>query len=380
MPVSTFGNWLNLSKPQPLSGPEHIINEATKRNFTFARMWKGRPKKALRGGEYITERVKLVARNSFRTYEPGEIRTPGRSNTISILKYNWAFYESDGTYTHQEVEFNGNGDQLIAFKNFRESLMQDLITDHANGFEGIFWKRPDATTMEAQTNNPKPEAFSFLSYIVEDNDGTNSYLPPGWSANQTTLANIVPNDYEAWRNVVKTYDHTDPYGSSGIFQALDAAFQDIEFDNIPNYQRYGESDDLQRLFIFTNGNGRSIYQEGLREGNDQFRAGPQDPAYGRPVFMGVPIDRCSELDTNLLNETNSGYTDAPYTTGQPRYFLVNGNHLYPVGHENHFFERVGPIDGGATQRDIDAMFMESRVQNVCTSRRRQAVVRPANRT
>jgi hypothetical protein len=372
MPVSSFGNFLQLARSQPLLGPDEIINDASKHTYTVGKMIKNRPGQAIQGGSNITERVKLLARNSYREYLPGEERNPGRSNTLVPLTWPYRFAESDIAYTQAEVEMAVAKDgQKTAYKNLRRSLRMDAAQDHWDGIESRLWRVPSYTDMELDTAGAAGKPYSIPAYITE----STTHTAPGWT-NTNNLAGAAPATYENWRNQREDYDSANPFGDNGIFAAMDRMFLDLRWDQAPRNKEAFEDPGLDRLMVFTNKEGVTLFSQGLRNANDSTRAGPQDPAYGKPQFNGVPIDWSAELDTNLLDQASDSYTTQAYPTGKPRYFFINAKYMYPVFHRSYFMAEKGPFDGGARQWDTEALFYVSWWNLICTSRRRQGIVFP----
>lgn len=374
MPVSAFGNFIQLAREQPLLGPDEIVNDASKHTYTIGKMIQNRGSRVIQGGSRIVERVKLLSRSSYREYLPGEERNPGRTTTNVSLQWPFRFSESDIAYTDAEVMMcvaNAGGNQRVAYKNLRRSLRQDAADDHWSGMEARLWRQPSYADMEQDTQGSAGKPFSIPAYITESNN-----VPPSWGANNT-IAGASPATYDNWDNQRESYDSTTPYGTSGIFPAFDKMFLDLRWDQPPKNKEMFESPSLDRLMIFTNKEGVTIFQQGLRQANDQTRAGPQDPAYGKPQFLGVPIDWASELDTSQLDESAGSYTSQAYPTGKPRYFFLNAKYLFPVFHSERFMYEKGPIDGGAKQHDTEVLFYVSWWNLICISRRRQGIIYPA---
>ncbi len=370
--ASAFSNWLSLNREAILTGPKDIVNDVSKRSYLMATMLRGRKLKGdiIRSGTYITERVKLHQLGSFRSYIPGETRSPSRNKTIETINYGWRFHESDVPYTDAEIDLS-QGDRLTIYKNFEHSIMMDLKQDHLDGLEESWWRKPNQTTMDTQSTQGG-DMYSIPAWVVEDD----TYMAPGWT---TSLGGIGPAAVDNWRNARETYLSSafdDP--DTGLFQAMDLMSLDIRFEAVPNFTAYMESDNLNKLCIATNKDGRAKFSGLCRSGNDRFRAGPQDPAYGSPVWQGVPVKYFAELDTVELDQSSGSYTSQAYPAGKPRYFFLNFKYLYPVFHSSHFLEVTDPIKGGITQRDAWAIFMVSWCNLVCRSRRRQGIVYPSD--
>ena len=376
MVVSAFGQWVNLTREAPLTNADDIVNDAAKRNYFFGRLMKNRGADVIRdaAGQYFVDKIKLTDSGGFINYQPGDERTYSRTNTSKTIQIPFRFHENSTLYTQAEVMFNDGKDQETIWKNFKRSLMQDLYTAHWNGLESRAWARPDGDIMEPNSATPGL-MYSIPAFITENENGSTPYLAPGWGS-QTTLQQVNPGTESNYRNAVIRYDHTAPYGSSGIFQAMDNMMLTIRFDPPPSKSEYFENADLNRLMIVTNKNGVNVYSQGLRESNDQTRAGPQDPSYGKPQFKGIPIEYAAQLDEALLDETTGVYSGTAYPDGKPRYFFINGNYLFPVFHKSKMMDLVGPIDGGAARPDTEVLLLDTWCNFVCRSRKRQGIIAP----
>jgi hypothetical protein len=372
--VSVFGNWLALNRDAALTTGEHIVNDAVQNTYLLGEMMRGRDiMEVVRGGRYISERVKLADQGNFRTYSPGEDRNPRRAPTIRTIFFDWRFMENDIPYTDAELTL-GEGDEFTRFQSFSQSLRQELKTDHFNGMEALLTARPDATLMEGIGNRPG-QMNSIFHFIWEDDaDQNGDFHPPGY----TVIAGLNPATEERWRNAVERYDSTQiDHPHLGIFAAFDTMFLRLRFIPPPRAEDYFENDDLRKLKVLSNLDGVNLYQQLLREGNDHFRAGPQDPSYGSPVFKGIPIIWISNLDDELLEvDASNAYTGNPWPAGRPRFVCINCMFLYPVFHPANFMKVTDPVNGGIRQRDTDSLFMVSWCNVVCKSRQRQGMIAP----
>lgn len=365
--LSAFTNYILANREARLTGPREIINDAVPNNFLLGKMLKRRSiKDVVRSGTHIEDRIKLLNQGNFGPYVPGSIRTLNRRQTIFANKWAWRTYENHLPVLETELDMS-EGDEYTVFKRYKDTLDTDLMTDHIQGLESLLWNRPNATTMESMTLQGG-DMYSILCYVTE-----NGLAPPGW----TTVAQLAPATYENWRNPFETYDASNiDHITNGIFAAFDRAHPRIGYEVPEGKAQYYENDDLNKLIICTNLNGRTLYSQLLRAGNDSHRAGPQDPSYGNPVWQGVPVMWANALDTANVDQSGGSYTEQPYPTGRPRYFMLNCKYIFPVFHPKHMMNKRDPINAGALQRDVDALYVESWGNLICRSRKRHAVIRP----
>lgn len=376
--VSAFNNYLVNTREARLTGPREILNELTKNTYVFGEMARGRDGGiAIQSGREISDTVKVTPFSNSRTYTPGDDRTSTRGATDQRIFVPWRFHETERPYTEAEIDLN-EGDEFTQFKNLEASLMTDLHTDHINFLETQLWQAPDFNNMESRTVQPGL-MYSIPAFVTES-----GLQAPTSNGTWTTVAGLNPSNESNWRNKVSTYDSANPDDPrTGLFAAFDNLLPQIHFEVPGGYEKYMTNDDLRALKIFTNLDGMNLFQSLLRSGNDQTRAGPQDPAYGMPQFKGIPIQYVSELDTALLDETGAvinttvgTYTTQAYPTGKPRFFCINAKFLKVVFHKKHMMRETDPISGGIKQRDVMSVFMESWCNIFPKSRRRHGIIRP----
>lgn len=382
--VSAFGNYLVNTREARLTGPRELLNELTKNTYLFAEMARGKDGGvAIQSGTEISDTVKISPFSNSRNYAPGDTRTTTRGATDKRIFVPWRFTETDRPYTEAEIDLN-EGDEFTQFKNLEASLMTDLHTDHINFNEESLWRLPDATNMENRSAGVGLPQYSIPSIITESGG-----VAPTNTGAWTTIASINPLTEVNWRSRVSTYDSANPDDpNNGLFAAFDNLMPQLEFVVPGGFEKYMENDDLRAMKIVTNLDGLNLFQSLLRSGNDQTRAGPQDPAYGMPQFKGIPIKYISTLDTALLDETGATawnattapaigtYTNQAYPKGKPRFFFINAKYLKVVFHKKHMMRETDPISGGVQQRDTMSVFVESWWNLFPKSRKRHGMVRP----
>ena len=383
--VTAFGNYLVNTREARLTGPRDLLNELTLNTYLFAEMAKGKDGGvAVQSGTEISDTVKISPFSNSRNYAPGDNRTTTRGATDKRIFVPWRFTETDRPYTEAEIDLN-EGDEFTQFKNLEASLMTDLHTDHLNFCEASLWAKPDATAMENRNAGVNLPQYSIPCFVTESGG-----VPPTNTGAWTTLAQINPSTEVNWRSKVATYDSANPDDpNNGLFAAFDNIMPQLDYMVPGGYEKYIENDNLKALKILTNLDGLNLFQSLLRSGNDQTRAGPQDPSYGKPVFKGIPIDYISTLDTAELDETGAvvgtatvaptagTYQSQAYPAGKPRFFFVNARYLKIVFHRKHMMRETDPIHGGVSQRDTMSVFVESWWNLFPKSRRRHGIIRPA---
>lgn len=366
--ISQYSTWFTITREKQLGGPRSLINAVSKNTYLMGDMLAGRKDgEVVQSGSMIVFHTMLDLASNFGPYVPGTPRTPSRGEGVTRGKVPWRFNENHFPYTDADILLN-EGDEEARFISFRHTMMQILHTAHYNGLENQLSARPNSATMESLTASPGAP-YSIPCFVSEN---SSTYLPPSWS----TIHQIDPATKTNWRNYIGGYNPAAVDGRDGIFMAMHRSFLKIKFNQPPNAKQYFESDNLRKLKILTNLDGHTMYAWLLQHGNDRFMAGAQDPAYGSPVFLGVPVTYWSNLDSVLLDETAGSYTGTAYPEGYPRYFMLNLEYLYPIFHTEKFMDLSEPKDGGATMPDAMVIYFTSWYNLVCTDRRRHAIICP----
>jgi hypothetical protein len=388
--VSGFLNYLVNTRETRVFSATKIINALALQAYMLGEMIRGsngEMAKAKSSGREFRETVKLVPFSNTRTFLPGDERTPTRGTEDTPIIAPWRFHETNRPINDYEIDTN-EGDMYAQFKDLKTSIMQGLYTDHINFMEAQLWAVPDGPNMENRNPSPTNKMYSLPVTITES-----GRQPPtsvwGAAAATVTIQAASPFTLTNWRNPVATYDSTqldDP--QTGLFSAFDELMARLNFTPPPGYEKYMENDDLRALKICTNLDGLNAFQALLRDSNNSTRAGPQDPAYGMPVFKGIPVKWIPQLDLSLLDETGAvssplasvaegTYTGQAYPAGKPRFFFVNARYLKSIFHPQHMMRETDPITGGARQRDVNTVFLESVMNPMNFDRRRSGLIRPA---
>lgn len=388
--VSGFLNYLVNTRESRVFSATKIINALAKQAYLMGEMIRGGSgdmAKAKSAGREFRETVKLVPFSNSRTFLPGDQRTPTRGTEDTPIIAPWRFHETNRPINDYEIDTN-EGDQYVVFKDLKTSITQGLYTDHINFLEAQLWAVPDGANMENRNPSPTNKMYSIPSLITESGRQAPTAV---WGAAgaAVTIQAASPFTLTNWRNQVSAFDSAnvdDP--QTGLFSAMDELMAKLQFTPPPGYEKYMENDDLRALKIVTNLDGLNMFQALLRDSNNSTRAGPQDPSYGMPQFKGIPVKWIPAIDEALLDETGAvssplasvaegTYTNQAYPAGKPRFYFINCAYLKAIFHPNHMMRETDPITGGAVQRDVNTVFLESVMNPMCFDRRRQGLIRPA---
>lgn len=380
MPLTAFGQWVNSTRETLLTDPKYIVNEVSAQSYTLARLIdQGNAFRNVRAGKSIVERVKVLDQGTYTAYSPGQPRSPTRINPIRNIEYKWTFGESSVLYTDAEVELNEGGSEYEQFKSFRTGFRQDGITDHINGVEAALWAAPATATMVAPSGATAQVPMSIPCFVTEDEVRFRPPSTPWADSAAPSVAGIDPTTVTAWRNALVRYDSTqkaDPY--TGIIAGLDSLMVQLNFQSLGKAGDAFQFTNLGDLTIFTNRDGLNNVQALYRNAQDEYVT-KKDAAYFGVMHNGVPVVYVSALDTAALepnaSTSASTYTGA-YTTGKPRFFVINRKFLAPIWHPKNFMNEKEAIPGGITGRDTEAIFYVSWWLIACNSRRRQGLLAP----
>lgn len=382
--VTPFANYLVNTRQARFKGPKDIVNELTLQNYTFPDFMRNeRSGVTVKGGSELRDVIKITEFSNFRPYIPGEVRTPSRGPTDQEYIVPWRFFENDRPVTDVEVSTNKD-DAYAQFKDFEHSLMMDLQTDHGNGLEFQLWQRPNQALMAARAQTPGALMLSIPAVMTE-----NGVSAPGWGATNP-IQELRPDLNPRWRNQVAVYDQTDPeHPYDGVLAAFTDCVNKTRYKSWKGKEQWMQGSSSMVNYgacFYTSLGGLNLYQNLLRASNDHTRFGPQDPAYPHPLFNRIPVKHCAALDEALLDQTGAvtgdpaqpgTYSGTPYPANRPRFFFVVYEWLKLWFKKGKLFNEDGPKDGGAIQRDVNTMFIESHCNTFTRSRRRLCIIRPA---
>jgi hypothetical protein len=396
--LSLFGQFINATRDTKLTDASFLINEAQSQSYVLSHfLRKSSPFRNIRGGTRITERVKVTDQGNFAEYNPGDQRVLTRINTMRSLNFEWAFNESNISYTEQEIMLNAGDGDVDMYKNLKKSFRQDALSDHVNGLESRMFAAPNFALQETVSASDRRKAYSIPCFITENGLAPVTVVPATSTTTAfTTLAGQDPaNADNTWfRNQVSSYDSTSwatiSAANTGILAAMDDMDVKLNFKPVPqNANGTFQEDSGDKIVIFTNRIGLNYIRQLYRTGQDTYTSGRggnggTDAAYSRVQYNGREIEYVTALDTEPLGGTNNSanaggtFTSTGVAYVNPRYFWVNTKHLFPVFHKQRFMYEREAMDGGVMAPDTEVIFYNTWWQFVCNSRRRNGIVRPAS--
>jgi len=339
---------------------DQMLNEATKPTyFIFSRAVQDK-QQMFKGGEKLTDIIQGEDPGSAEFYHPNQTFNPSNTDTGTQVSVPWAFLKGDYVIIHEARELNQGDPSALA--NYVYHKEQGCLVSKVNRMEKSVWDDPDAGRMEAD-NLSDEEArlpYSIKSFVTRDGlapSSSNGGVASGtndWS----TVQGVNPSNKTWWQNKTATYSAADPNDpNDGIIPAFDEMLEEVHFDMPGPLQQYQQVDPRnQRQVICTSKDGRQQFRKALRAVNDEMNE-LHDPATGSPMYSGIPVLRISELDGD-------------FTAGQPDYFWLNLDYLFPFFHTDYFFlEDVEP--GGANDPNKTVVYKFTWCNWFCRSRRRQ---------
>lgn len=381
--VDVFRDLVNNTNSTVFTGPDQIINDATLHRNYFTRFEHsgGDRSKMMQAGPNIVETIFLSGVQRATFYSPdADSFSYQRDDVLSNWLIPWRFLFTHKTWTDHEIVLNTGGLSGGALKDKLKSIDKGkdmaVITDLVDTLESTAWAPPSATQMEAVTGK-KPN--SILCFVTELSSG----LPPGYAtAGTTTVQNIAPGTYSNWKNQRASYTDLPKVGTD-LFRAMSQGMRQSEWHQMPYRPDLSTGPDLNGFCWFTDNEGVMNYEDSLRLSQDEFKNGSsgQDPHYGMPTFRGAPVKYVSALDGASVWPTGSGgalstSADTTNSNAGPRYVGLTAEHIKCVWHSGMYM-RKKPSFNPDDQPHVNVQTLDTWLNRVCTSRRRQCIVYPS---
>ena len=400
--LSVFNDFATATGPAYITGPEQIVNEATKQNYLLRRYLKGKgPEEVLQGGKTIKDAILFDEDSTFQYYQPNETFTWKNPQVLSEYEINWRFCVDHMSWTDAEIELNigaglSRSARHQAFKRLLRVKEQRLWTSLLNGMEDGIFAVPNTAQMESAAGT---RPYSIPAFITEDGQLPRDADTTQWS----TVEGISPTTQAKWRNQVEYYDHvergfaTADDQSKDLIAAFDRMYLSVKFMAPPTRQEYFENDNLYRQFIACSKAGITQYEQLMRSRQDRFAApSMHDPAFLKPTYGGIELEYVSALDSAKLYKKagastmhaegaeanlSSGTTDRGDGVEEgyagPRYWWINANYLTPVFHSKRYMTKH-PVLTHPNQPFTHVQPIDCWMNMVCRSRRRQGIICPTD--
>ena len=405
-PLEVFDDFMLSTGPAIFSGPEELINEATKNTYILSRFLRGKDMSAVvQGGSKIRDQIFFDEESTFQDYIPNESFTYENPQVLDQWEIPWRFSVAHMSWTDQEIGLN-SGDmsrsaRFHKYKTLKRSKEMNLWTSMMNGLEEQLWASPDAGEMETTTGRTP---YSISSLVNEHSaarfagfGGTAAEHPgmdPVWiAAGGSTVQGINPTTQRKWQNQKEIYVEAGTQGTNlHLFQAMDRMWKKLRFDALPVYANFSERP-TNPGFIACSLSGSTQYENALRQNQDWFRYGGQDAAYPHPTYRNVDVIYISDLDEAALYTKGSGVAyaaedgvealtgDAPSATeglgfNGPRYYFLNGKYMKKTIHRERYFTKKEPFSPSSQPYTRICPVDIWHNNNVC-SRQRLGIISPA---
>jgi len=374
-PLAEFTDFMSVTDFHVLTGPDVIQVEAFENSYILDRFMRGTDmSQTIQSGSKIKDFIMFDEANTFTSFQPNETFTWENPQVLNEWEVPWRFHLDHMSWTSQELALNGDQTaeaRKVQYKRLKRAKETRMVASTTKGFEAKLWAVPNATTMEAAGGK---EMYSIPALINEETDGTYDGF--------TTVMGLNPATYTAWKNQIKQYDAADPDDTDGDLDGLFDAMEDMQLSvnfRTPNaMQPYMQQPlAIQKQMILTSKAGRVQFSNLLRAGNDRFVAGPQDPSYGNPMFMGRPVEYISALDSLAIYDDGSSgrTTEALATDAGARYWFIDGNALNIFWHSEYFMKKH-TVKEPTNQVGSYVLPVESWCNLLTKSRRCHGIVKP----
>ena len=387
-PADKFRDYMEVTGPAYLTGPDTIINEAVKRRYLWGDLVKGK-ERAIQGGTEIRETLMTSDGATFQYYQPNETFTWSNPQVLDTVSANWRFAVDHMAWTDHEVELNaGEGmskDALkTAYKRLKRAKEQRMTTSLVNGLEESLWASPWGQSDEMEGSSGKTP-YSIPCFITENGKtigGEFKGYTPGMASQWSTIAGIDPDDQAVWGNQIVFYDRTASANATavsnsyheynidesasdtthdvfGLITAFDEMFLKLDFRPPSTNAEYFENAAMNQQKICCSRRGINEYKRALRDSNDRL-VSMQDAAYSAPSYSGIPLTYCSQLDdaalynsdADAIVDTLAGRNDADDVAHDAmvggtefdtktidkgaRYYWINGEYMTPFVHTRRY--------------------------------------------
>jgi hypothetical protein len=430
--IQTFNDFMQTTGPTYLTSADAVINEAVKNTYAFSRLLKNKASEVtVQGGNEIRDVIMFDDARTYDHYQPNDVFTWRNPQVTDTIKAPWRFSIDHMSWTDAEVELNTGesaGSTKVAYKRLKKIKEQRLWTSMTNGFEEDLWAPPSNAQMEVESGRLPYSLPTFItgrSRNLGGSLGQRGLTPMGF----TNVMGLDPTVDTRWTNLVELYVYNNGTGVGGLstemtaastteaavanseynlgnagtpnityhplFTAFDNMFMRLKYEAPATRQQYFENDNLSRQMILTSREGVQFYRRQLRLANDTL-VNYQDSAYNNPVYSGIDVTYCSDLDTaavytglaagvaNTKTASNVSVASADTlgselgsTTYQkgPRYYFVNGAYLTPIFHSKRYF-KTHEVLRHPNQPFTYVMPVDCWHNLFCNSRQRHGIVAP----
>ena len=389
--MDLFTDFLLATGPADIGGAQGLQNLITRNSYFLKYLVSGGPGvKMCQGGSSIRGDVMIRESSTYTSYKPGEKMSWVNPQVTEDYQCYWRFSLDHIAYTDQEVMLNNEtGGQyrsdvrIQAFIDMRKKINMRGVTSLIHGMEDELWTVPNYNDMELQGGR-QVQSLALFS----------NELPQGLYADYDAtglVQGINKTTYSAWDNARAPYGSYGAVGSGQtphLFEAMDEIMMDLNYDQMPAMGAEYTDPTTRPQVIVTQKDGILNFKAALRQNQDWFRHGPDDPKYGAQ-FDGIQLERVNALETAAIYPTAENaalgaessyglYSDTTNTTADnagPRYHFLDFSTLHKITHTERFFTYLD-VKKPSNQATTNIIPIDSWHNNFCRDLRRQGVVYP----
>lgn len=398
--MDPFSMFMLTTGPAFLKNDESIINAVVRNSYLLPRFMEGKDADfLLQGGTQIQDIIYLNEDSDAEFYKSDAQDFSYRNQQVGT-QWNapWRFLKNSTSWTDHEVGLNESGSlsdkigRFHRFKRIQRLKFMNLWTTQIHKMEDSIVAPPNRDTMEVGDG---VAPYSLGCFVNQSSSAGLTGIPNQGASNTawTTVEGITPSLTAGatgfrWRAQEATYANASADLTASperFWTGMRELHSKCRFERLP---RFGSFSDPTRspAFYAVSLWGLVAAESCMRNQQDAYLAGRQDPSYPAPMFHGVPFVYISSLNglrwlndntstTVLTDESGTGaVTAASYTNG-PRVVAVNGQVLNMVMHRDRVFYRVPPFSPDR-QPFLKVMVTDTWLNFVCQNRRELGILRP----
>jgi len=394
--MDPFSMFMLTTGPAFLKNDESIINAVVRNSYLLPRFMEGKDADfLLQGGTQIQDIIYLNEDSDAEFYKSDSQDFNYRNQQVGT-QWNapWRFLKNSTSWTDHEVGLNESGSlsdrigRFHRFKRIQRLKFMNLWTTQIHKMEDSLVAPPNAAEQESGSGSLP---YSLGCFVNQSSSGGNTGLPnSGGGTAWTSVEGVTPSTTAGtagyrWRSQEATYaSQTDMTAAPERFWAgMRELHSKCRFERLPRFGSFSEPTRSPAFYAVSLW-GLILAESCMRNQQDAYLAGRQDPSYPAPMFHGVPFVYISTLNglawlndtltTTVLTDESGTGAGANYNNG-PRIVAVNGQVLNLIMHRDRVFYRVPPFSPDR-QPFLKVMVTDTWYNLVCQNRRELGILRP----
>lgn len=411
--MDPFSMFMLTTGPAFLKNDESIINAVVRNSYLLPRFMEGKDADfLLQGGTQIQDIIYLNEDSDAEFYKSDQQDFSYRNQQVGT-QWNapWRFLKNSTSWTDHEVGLNESGSlsdrigRFHRFKRIQRLKFMNLWTTQIHKMEDGLFATPNNAQMEDGSGALPYSLFAFITgnsaaHSTTSIAVTNGGLPvQGPGTAWTTVQGIAPSTTAGtagsrWRNQIAHYvmQPTQTDRPENFWTGMRELHTKCRFERLPRFGSFSEPTRSPAFYAVSLW-GMILAESCMRNQQDAYLAGRQDPAYPAPMFHGVPFVHCSGLnsakylhgfsgtlayDEQGVDHTGAAATDNLFQEG-PRVLAINGQVLNLIMHRDRVFYRVPPFSPDR-QPFLKVMVTDTWYNLVCQNRRELGMLAPYSTT